>query len=156
MEYVRVEALPDQYGFELDPQPYLDVLDQVAQRLPAGAAAWVREPGHYDFGSPRCVKDLTVGRASLTDEKGAVTLELRLAPNEWKHDEGLCLRYSDVREFRVGVDEDDGMLPRLGDLQLDEVLPHPAGLGHEIAFTNGSVRVVAADLTARWNRVSGD
>ncbi|WP_371235540.1 hypothetical protein [Streptomyces pimonensis] len=44
----------------------------------------------------------------------------------------------------------------MGGLPLDEVLPHPAGPSHEIAFTNGSVRVVAADLTARWHRAPGN
>ena len=84
------------------------------------------------------------------DDRGEVSLEFFLAPNEWKHESGLRIHYSDVRSFRTDVEESDGMLPRLGALQLDEVLPHASGMVHEISFTCGSVLVVAADLVATW------
>lgn len=153
MRYARVEPLADHYGFALDPQPYLEALAGLAGDLPPGAREWAGDSAHYDFSSVRCVKDLTVGRIGLVDEGPRLVVEIDLRPNEWKHDEGLLLRYSDVRNLRVDTDEGDGTEPRLGSLQLDEALPHPAGVAHEIAFTNGSVLVVAADLTARWHQV---
>jgi hypothetical protein len=33
---------------------------------------------------------------------------------------------------------------------LDEILPHPDGCSHEIAFRPGTVMVVCRDLTATW------
>lgn len=174
MKYVRVRPLQDGYGFYLDPREYLRVLPEILAGLPAGAAAFASDPDHYDFGSPRCVKDLTLERVGLFDDRGRVSLELSLAPNAWKHDGGLRLRYSDVESLWMHTDgaEDEpaetigfaeaadaaafagraGEPPRLGDLQLDEVLPHPRGVSHEISFTEGSLHVVGADLVARWDR----
>ncbi|MFI8895423.1 hypothetical protein [Streptomyces paradoxus] len=150
MKYVRVEPLRDQYGYHLDPQEYLQVLPQISETLPVGATAFAADSSHYDFRSSRCVKDLQLGKTVLVDEEGQVSLELCLAPNEWKHLGGLRIQYSDVQRFSVDVAETDGTLPRLGDLQLDEILPHPSGMSHEIAFTCGSIIVVAADLLATW------
>lgn len=150
MKYVRVEPLPDRYGYYLDPQGYLDVLPEISGRLPAGAVEFVTDPGHYDFGSARCVKDLTLNKMTLTDEGGLIALEVILAPNEWKHESSLNIRYSDVQALNMSTEEADGMLPRLGSLQLDEALPHPSGFSHEISFTCGAIAVVAADLVATW------
>jgi hypothetical protein len=150
MQYVRVEPLADRYGYHLDPQAYLEVLPRLARELPAGAAAFATDSGHYDFRDSRCVKDLELGRATLADGQGEISLELLLTPNEWKHESGLRIRYAQVQSFRVDAAESDGTLPRLGDLQLDEVLPHPSGMTHEIAFTSGAIFVVAADLVAAW------
>ncbi|NEC87989.1 hypothetical protein [Streptomyces sp. SID12501] len=150
MKYVRVEPLPDRYGYYLDPQGYLDVLPDISGSLPDGVAEFVADPGHYDFRSARCVKDLTLNKMTLTDGEGLIALEVFLEPNEWKHVGGLRIRYSDVRALDVSTKESDGMLARLGSLQLDEVLPHPSGFSHEIAFTCGSVAIVAADLVAAW------
>jgi hypothetical protein len=150
MKYVHVEPLQDQYGYHLDPQKYLQVLPQISGDLPPGAAAFATNPDHYNFGGSRCVKDLELSKATLADNQGQVSLELILAPNEWKHVGGLCIHYSDVQSFRVDADESDGMLPRLGSLQLDEILPHPSGMSHEIAFTCGLILVVAAELVATW------
>ena len=150
MKYVRVEPLQDQYGYHLDQQGYVRVLPSVSEALPGGAAAFAAHPGHYDFSSSRCVKDLRLEKTVLVDDEGLVSLELRLAPNEWKHLSGLRIQYSDVQSFCVDVEESDGTWPRLGDLQLDEILPHPVGMSHEIAFTCGSIIVVAADLVATW------
>ncbi|MFF3953296.1 hypothetical protein ACFYY1_08810 [Streptomyces sp. NPDC001890] len=178
MKYVQVRPLQDLYGFHLDPQAYLRALPGLLPGLPAGAAEFASDPDHYDFGSSRCVKDLTLDRVELVDEHGRVSLELSLGPNEWKHDGGLRIRYSGVRDFRVKTDDTEGFEgvegvegvagfelggaagfagraewpPRLGDLQLDEVLPHPQGVSHEIAFTEGALLVVGADLVARWDR----
>lgn len=67
-----------------------------------------------------------------------------------KHRGGLRLRYADVRSHRVDAAGADGLLPRLGAVLLDELLPHPAGLSHAWAFTCGTLAVVAADVTAWW------
>lgn len=150
MRYVRVEPLLNQYGYHLDPDPYLDVLQDMSSGLPAGAMAFVADPEHYNFHSPRCVKDLTLSKAALDDEEGKVSLEMDLAPNEWKHASGLRIKYSHVQSFRVDAAEADGMLPRLGSVQLDEALPHSPGVAHEIAFTCGSITVIAVDLLAMW------
>lgn len=145
-----MEPLEDRYEYHLDPKAYLAALPRLAGELPPGAAAFATDPGHYDFRDPRCVKDLELGGATLADEQGEVSLELLLTPNEWKHESGLRLRYTRIESFHVDTTESDGTLPRLGDLQRDEVLPHPSGLTHEIAFTSGTVHVVAADLVAAW------
>ncbi|MFJ9565683.1 hypothetical protein ACIRQQ_37290 [Streptomyces fuscichromogenes] len=146
-----MEPLEDLYGYRLDPKEYLQVLPQLSDALPPGAAAFATNSEHYDFRSSRCVKDLELGRVTLVDERGEISLELFLSPNEWKHETGLRIRYSDVQSFRTDAEESDGMLPRLGALQLDEVLPHASGMSHEISFTCGSVFVVAADLVAAWD-----
>ncbi|MGW0828735.1 hypothetical protein [Streptomyces sp. NPDC002845] len=150
MKYVRVEPLLDRYGYHLDPQKYLDALPRIAESLPAGVAAFATDPEHYDFRSPRCVKDLALSEATLVDGEGVISLELILAPNEWKHVSGLRIQYSDVQALHVDAAESDGMLPRLGALQLDEALPHPSGFAHEISFTCGSIFVIAADLSVTW------
>lgn len=175
MKYVHVRPLQDMYGFHLDPREYLRVLPGILPDLPAGAAEFASDPDHYDFGSSRCVKDLTLHRVDLFDDRGGVSIELSLAPNEWKHEGGLRIRYSGVRSFRVntygaeGAEHTEAVRfaevadatafaqrtdgpPRLGYLQLDEVLPHPQGVSHEITFTEGSLLVVGADLVARWDR----
>ncbi|MFF4654442.1 MULTISPECIES: hypothetical protein [unclassified Streptomyces] len=151
MKYVIVEPLSDQYGYFLDPQGYLEIIPRIVSSLPVGAAEFVTDSDHYDFRSVRCVKDLTLSKMVLTDVEGLVGLEMFLAPNDWKHESGLRIVYSGVQSLNLSTKEADGMLPRLGDLQLDEALPHPAGFSHEIAFTRGSVVVVAADLKAVWD-----
>ncbi|WP_330242093.1 hypothetical protein [Streptomyces sp. NBC_00525] len=174
MKYVQVRPLRDMYGFHLDPRAYLSALPDIVRDLPAGAAEFVSDPDHYDFSGARCVKDLTLQRVDVHEGPGSVSVELSLAPNEWKHESGLRIRYSDVQSFSVkaeqaGLAEVSGFggvadaaafaqrvdeLPSLGDLQLDEVLPHPHGMSHEIAFTEGVLRVVSGDLVARWDRPS--
>ncbi|MGW7555069.1 hypothetical protein [Streptomyces rimosus] len=145
-----MEPLQDRYGYHLNPQEYLQALPRLASDLPSGAAAFAVDPDHYDFQGPRCVKDLELSKATLADDQGEISLELTLAPNEWKHASGLRICYSDVQSFHVDAEESDGTLPRLGALQLDEVLPHSSGISHEIAFTGGAILVVAADLEAAW------
>ncbi|WP_376730170.1 hypothetical protein [Streptomyces nigra] len=113
-------------------------------------AEFVTDPGHYDFVSDRCVKDLTLSKLTVTDEGGLIVLEVLLGPNQWKHASGLSIRYSDVQALEVSAEEADGMLYRLGSLQLDEALPHRSGFRHEVAFTCGSITIVAADLVAVW------
>ncbi|MGI5454396.1 hypothetical protein ACQEWB_14715 [Streptomyces sp. CA-249302] len=150
MKYVRVEPLQDRYGYYLDPQGYLEVLPEVSKSLPVGVAQFVSDPGHYDFHNSHCIKDLTLNKITLSDDGDLISLEVILAPNEWKHESGLRIQYSDVQALDVSTKETDGTLPRLGSLQLDEALPHPSGFSHEIAFTCGSITIVAADLVAAW------
>jgi hypothetical protein len=150
MKYVRVEPLSERHGYYLDPQAYIDVLPEISSGLPAGAAEFATDPGHYDFRSLHCVKDLTFSKMTLADGEGVLTLEVLLAPSEWKHESGLRLHYSDVHLLGVSTKGADGLLDRLGSLQLDEALPHPSGFSHEIAFTSGSIAIVAADLAATW------
>ncbi|MEU0196945.1 MULTISPECIES: hypothetical protein [unclassified Streptomyces] len=97
MKYVRVEPLQDQYGYHLDPQEYVQVLPRISGALPVGATTFAADPDHYDFRSPRCVKDLKLGKTVLVDDEGRISLELFLAPNEWKHLSGLRIQYSDVQ-----------------------------------------------------------
>ncbi|MFI9485833.1 hypothetical protein ACIG47_05535 [Promicromonospora sp. NPDC052451] len=46
-----------------------------------------------------------------------------------------------------GGDVDRDRRARSG-LLVDELLPHPDGVRHELAFTGGTITVVAHDLTA--------
>lgn len=81
MKYVRVEPLEDVHGFHLDPDPYLAALPDLLPRLPPGAARFASDPGHYDLTGGRCVKDLELRGATLTDQGEELTLDLALAPN---------------------------------------------------------------------------
>ncbi|MDE3720418.1 hypothetical protein PWG71_03395 [Nocardiopsis sp. N85] len=139
----------------LDPRPYLAGLPDLADRLPPGARAFATDPAHYDFGGPRCVKDLRpVGAAMRPGENGLFDLTLTFEPNPFKHDEGLTVTYSGVSSFGVEADGRwtgaSGSLPGLGDVTLDEVLPHGHGCSHEIGLLGGRVLVVAGDLAAVW------
>ena len=83
----------------IDPEPYLAVLGDLRSELPQGACEFASDPCHYDFYSSRCVKDLTVDSVTFLDT-GALTLEVRLAPNEWKHESPLTIRYEQVRSLQ--------------------------------------------------------
>ncbi|WP_336206527.1 hypothetical protein [Nonomuraea sp. LPB2021202275-12-8] len=100
MEFVVVEWRDG--ALMHDPSAYLDKLPELGPRLPAGAEAFARDPDHYDFFGPRCVKDLDFGGLSLTG--GPLDLELRLEPNPWKHSERLVIRYARVASVRVDAD----------------------------------------------------
>ncbi|NBH05064.1 hypothetical protein [Amycolatopsis sp. SID8362] len=85
------------------------------------------DPDHYDFASVKCVKDLRLGQLSLR-EAGSAKPADELSPNE-----------------RVWPAS-----PRLGDVQLDEILPIAGGCSHEIKFTGGRVMITCEDLHAEW------
>ncbi|GII96078.1 hypothetical protein [Sinosporangium siamense] len=150
MKYVRVEPLQDLFGYMHDPQPYLEILPQLAAQMPLGAAEYASAPGHYDFGSTKCVKDLTFGWTSLQDASGALSLKIYFEPNEWKHESGLLIEYADVQKFQIETNHADHSLKKMGSMQLDEVLPSSYGLTHEFAFTGGTLMVTAKDLDATW------
>ncbi|GLY52450.1 hypothetical protein [Lentzea sp. NBRC 102530] len=164
MKFIRVDAVVEDgrpKGYLLDPDAYLAELPAFAAALPEGARRFAEDPDHYDFFGPRCVKDLKLDRVVLTDREDAVSLEVLFAPNRFKHDRALSIRYADVTEFAVDVSaapRSRNVWPetrRLGDLQLDEVLPRENGCGHEIRMTGGTITVVAADLVAEWVDVDG-
>jgi hypothetical protein len=143
MQYVRIDGV-------IDPLPYLDALAGLATRLPPGAARYATDPDHYDFYGARCPKDLSL-REVVAGDEGELSLVVRFAANPHKHNGDLVVRYRGVVEWAAGAgDRPPGGTHRLGTVVLDEVLPDPAGCRHEVAFTNGSLVVVAADMDARW------
>ncbi|WP_328787554.1 MULTISPECIES: hypothetical protein [unclassified Streptomyces] len=148
MEYINLDARVGNLSGVLDPALYLERLPSLAGDLPAGARDFATAPGHYDFSSKRCVKDLELQHirgVGAADQQ----LEVRFRHNCWKHDEDLVIRYTGVSGFHTGSAEDDDGA-NLGTVILDEVLPHQNGCSHEIAFWNGSLAVVCRDLVATW------
>lgn len=144
MKYVR--------PLEFDARQYLEVLPELAERLPPGARAFATDPDHYDlYSERRCVKDLKLESTAFADDLTAVGLELRFRfrPGQPL----LTIAYTDLVSFTLEVGERPAQIPgvRLGDLALDEILPHDRGCRHEIAFHYGTIHVVAADLTATWH-----
>lgn len=158
MRFVRVGFERDPWPANvLDPEPYLRVLPELAAQLPTGAAAFATDADHYDFGSVRCVKDLTVGAMTVREAgHGQVAVVIEFEPNRFKHDSGLVIRYEGVTRFTVEVDESKPgreVWPesrRIGDVQLDEILPARTGCTHEVKLTGGTIFVQCADLHATW------
>lgn len=146
MRYVDLDARVGELTGVIDPRPYLERLPEFARSLPPGARAFATDPGHYAFAGPRCVKDLRPleVRRLAEDE-----VELHFGHNCWKHDEDLLVRYSGVSRFQVDV-LDACDVAGLGEVILDEVLPHPDGCTHEVACRPGTLLVVCRDLTASW------
>ncbi|MEV8462248.1 hypothetical protein AB0470_22165 [Streptomyces griseosporeus] len=100
-------------------------------------------------GNSHCVKDLELaGIHVATDKSGQLTLEF--APNQWKHDSGLRIRYTGVTHFSIDYEHSiDWML--VDTVLLDEILPgEDGGCVHEIALTDASITVRCADLEAVW------
>jgi hypothetical protein len=158
MRFVKVEMVQDPWPANmLDPDDYLRELPALEQYLPAGAWAFATDADHYDFASARCVKDLKIDHMAMRDSHGELTLEIHFAPNKFKHTAGLVVQYSGVASFATDVTpppKNERVWPesrRLGDLQLDEILPHERGCSHEIKMTGGSIFVICADLNATWH-----
>ena len=114
------------------------------------------DPDHYDFSGLRCVKDLKLIGITVR-EKGGAKLEtvIEFGPNQFKHDVGLTITYTGVSDLRVSPKPglSGKVWPatrRMGDLQLDEILPLDGGCSHEIAMTGGTIFVGCADLVASW------
>jgi len=151
MEYVKIEKTST--GYLLDPNCYLDWLDESSDLLPDGAMAFATDPGHYDVHSPRCVKDLRLVRAVLRDGQEGVSAEILLGVRDSDR-KGWEIQYSNVAEFSVSsrygdiVNEADFW--KLGKVQLDEILPHKEGCRHEIQLLDGVIVVVAADIDSIW------
>ncbi len=156
MRYVRVTRTEgaDVANF-LDPEPYLRELPGLA--LPVGARAFAADPDHYDFTGSRCVKDLRVGQLAVREAGFAkLAAELTFLPNQFKHFSGLVIRYDGVTNIDLDANRPGPstrvwpVSPRLGDLQLDEILPTDGGCSHEVAFTGGTLLIECADLEAEW------
>lgn len=149
VEYVVVRLTAD--GYWLDPSAYLEQLPSLEEHLPRGALEFAMDADHYDFYSDRCVKDLAFRSLAADDPRGSLRLEL--APNEFKHSVGLTLTYSRLASVTPGpVREPEAA--GFGTVLLDELLPAPQGVTHEIAFTEGTLRIVAADVRAVWEIAS--
>ncbi len=143
MRYVQLADM-------LDPGPYLAVLGELERDLPDGAFRFASDPDHYDFYGPRCVHDLELAAVELSDEPNG-TVELRFAGNQWKHEGDLLIRYFGLESCDLGSGPGRPAGHRLlGDLILDEILPHESGAQHEMVFEAGTVRIVCEDLNARW------
>lgn len=158
MQFVKI--VQTETGYLFDPNAYLDWLEESAASLPGGAREFASDPEHYDVHSSRCVKDLELDRIWLNDRRDQLSVEVAFAPNRFKHDRGLVLRYPNVVAFSVNVKSaarGQNVWPdtrRLGDLQLDEILPHEKGCSHEIQMTGGSIRTVSSDLHAEWREMT--
>ncbi|WP_112263311.1 hypothetical protein [Lentzea terrae] len=156
MRFVEVELGQDQ-SVLLSPEPYLQVLPELLPQLPDGAKAFVTDSAHYDFASSRCVKDLRIGAITVREVGHAtVGLVAEFDANEFKHDARLVVHYQNVTRFDLAADllgEDSKVWPesrRLGDVQLDEILPVPGGCSHEVKMTGGTMLVECGDLRAEW------
>lgn len=151
MELVRVEWEEDR-SLMHDPTAYLTALPGLAQHLPPGARAFAQAPAHYDFCATECVKDLWLD--SITHDLETATAVLRFNPNQLKHGGGLTIEYVGVS--RLDRDGEDGAESATApwSLRLDEVLPAPGGVSHELRCLEGTILVVAADLVATWDVVT--
>lgn len=158
MRYVSVTSTQDQVPANiLDPEPYLRELPALQVQLPAGARTFATDPDHYDFSSVRCVKDLRFEHVTVREAGHAkLTVELALTPNRFKHLSGLVIRYVGVAGIEISADAQAANTrvwpdsPKLGDVQLDEILPVVGGCTHEIKMTGGSVMITCEDLQAEW------
>jgi len=149
MKYVSLTA--NDMGNVIDPTAYLDQLPSLAAALPEGARAFATDPDHYDFGSKRCTKDLTLERLQTGTDDAGVRMEFRFKHNCWKHEEDLTIRYHGTYRFALDVPGGEPNWTRLNAVILDEILPDAHGCTHEIACLSGSITVACRDLTARWD-----
>jgi hypothetical protein len=150
VKYVEVTGGEGEEPVFLDPRRYLALLPSFAAALPPGARAFATDPAHYAFGGKRCVKDL---RPSEARRSGEGDIEIHFRHNCFKHDEDLVVRYTGVSRFQSDVlDVCDPA--SLGEVILDEILPHPGGCTHELNCRPGTLVVACRDLVAEWVPVS--
>jgi hypothetical protein len=149
MKFIKIEWNDEWRGFWLDPSGYLAELPKLAAEMPDGASKFALQDGHYDFSSPRCVKDLALARISAAPGEES-DLKIEFSPNEWKHAAGLTVRYAKVRRLELRATDSTSALHGIGAVQLDEILPLGDGCSHQIAFTGGEIYVECADLQATW------
>jgi hypothetical protein len=156
MKYISLSATVGGVTGVVDPADYLNKLPALAPALPPGAREFAVDRGHYDFFGPRCIKDLKILGIHVTDD--GAELELALRHNCWKHDDDLVICYRGVRELAIELAYSDGTpvgtalgeAGWLGEVRIDEILPHEYGCSHEIACWPGTLRIVSGDLTATW------
>ncbi|WP_225804915.1 hypothetical protein [Streptomyces sp. NK15101] len=146
MEYVNLDAQVGDLSGVLDPARYLRHLPSISGDLPPGARAFATDPGHYDFRSRRCVKDLTL---RTVRGAGGEEMEVEFQHSCWKHDQDLLIRYVGVSGFVIDPVE-EGRETDLGAVILDEILPHGDGCSHEIACWDGTLTIVCRDFQAAW------
>src|SRR5262245_33133783 len=102
MRYVRIEPIVEdgrQKGFSLDADPYLNALPGLLPDLPTGAATFASDADHYFFFGRKCVKDLKMSQIRLIDASDKISIVCVFAPNQFKHDNALAIRYENVIEF---------------------------------------------------------
>jgi hypothetical protein len=148
MKYVDLDATIGQIEGVISPHRYLEILPELADDLPTGARAFATDADHYDFTGKRCVKDLTLEQVHLDDLDGS-KLELHFRHNCWKHDEDLVIGYQGVSAFTTETNSGPDWT-QLGQLVLDELLPHQHGCSHEFEFWSRTLNIVCRDLTATW------
>jgi hypothetical protein len=149
VKFIKAEWNHEWRGFWVDPNGYLAELPKLANDLPEGARTFASDPDHYNFASPRCIKDLKLIGTSLATD-GDTDFEIRFGPNEWKHESGLIIRYARVSELHLVVNESGGNVESLGTVLLDEILPANGTCRHEIVFTGGLISISCTDLNADW------
>ncbi|KUJ37291.1 hypothetical protein ACZ90_70275 [Streptomyces albus subsp. albus] len=148
MKFVEVEWDPEFSGYRIDPTAYTEALPGLLESLPPGARGFASEPGHYSFSSLRCVKDLRLAEISAPANKGDA-LSIRFSPNEWKHEEGLLIRYFGVTRFQLDFKREADWMSDEAVL-MDEVLPRDGGCSHEIELSDSRIYVECEDMTAIW------
>ncbi|MER7795459.1 hypothetical protein [Streptomyces sp. NPDC097640] len=148
MKFVKVEWDSEFSGFSIDPTAYQEALPDLLELLPPGARGFASESGHYDFGSLRCVKDLQLSEISTPANKSDV-LSIQFAPNQWKHEEGLLIRYFNVTRFELDFKRKADWMHDEAVL-MDEVLPRDGRCSHEIELTDSRIYVECEDMTAIW------
>ncbi|MER6078137.1 hypothetical protein [Streptomyces sp. NPDC001833] len=155
MKYVEIgDGATDEgvAAVSVDPGPYLARLPELAEGLPPGARAFATDPRHYEFGGRRCVKDLyplDMRRTAPAD------VEIRFRHHCYQHDEDLIVRYTGVSRFQTDI-LGACDLTSLGEVILDEILPHPGGCTHELACRPGTLVVACTDLVAEWVPATAD
>ncbi|MEU9452806.1 hypothetical protein [Streptomyces sp. NPDC048277] len=150
MKYVEIGE--GEAAVLIDAGPYLARLPELAGGLPPGARAFATDPRHYEFGGRRCVKDL---RPLDMRRTAPADIEIRFRHNCFQHDEDLIIRYTGVSRFQsdvLGACD----LGSLGEVILDEILPHPDGCTHELACRPGTLVVACTDLVAEWVPATDD
>ena len=148
MKYIKVDWSDDTGGYVLDAGAYLEQLPRLRDALPPGAREFAQAAGHYAFGSLRCVKDLELVETVLP-ATGNAELTISFAPNPWKHEAGLTIRYKGVNSVRIDYEHSIDWMAK-ETLLLDELLPDPAGCRHELRLTDSTIVVESEDLTAMW------
>lgn len=147
MQHIVVRSDSQYGGYWLDPGPYLQALPEIVGALPPGSRAHAEAPGHYDFYSGECVKDLKF--AQLSVDGGGQHVVVEFDPSPTKHTAGLVITYTGVTSLSIerGRGNDIGWM---GTLLLDEVLPVEGGVSHEVALTSGTITIVSSDFEVRW------
>lgn len=156
MRFCRVDRTTT--GFLIDPTGYLAALPELLALLPPGAAAFAADPRHSDFSSKFCVKDLKIEQIRIQDGNAQLTMSIDFAFNDINGVPRLSITYTEVTGFDLRTDPDHHAHPdwigphvkRLGDVQIDEIVPTPNGCTHEITLITGTLLITCGDLAVTW------